>query len=365
MMAGRCPELSRVHAAMHSKKALAGDKDFYKDMAVYYARSILFGATMGTTFCVSSCIMVRLVGGFAFWTALLVPGSISGLSIAVEHIYRRRIVMNTFYNMTLDYLYLRAQVAGLVRRTAAAETAAFMALNGLLLYLLHKAGSKKRSTPVFWFFIPDGERSDQSNEPKRICPVPHKGTCWESAVQATAKYSAVAAALQALRVVMNRGGQIAKSPNVFFSHFLSRKTAAGIASLGGYVLLYKVVRCVLGVRQGADMCHHSAVAGLIAGSAYWLQPNTTILSSALIAIIRLLLDYLPRRAEILVKWPMPELLFALCNGILIHARCMDMAHCPKFIVHMLDTATRNRSQIIYDAYMQQVNRIQFHKQNHT
>lgn len=180
-------------------------------------------------------------------------------------------------------------------------------------------------------------------------------------MQATAKYSAIAAAVQAIRVMMAGGSKILRDPKDFLRQFLSRKTASGIVSLGGYVFLYKVVRCVLAMRYQSDVCHHSAVGGFIAGSAYWLQPNTTILSSALLATIRLALDYLPKRGKKLVGWPMPELLFALCNGILFHARCMDMAHCPKFIIHMMDNATRNRSKIIYNAFLQHVEK--FHKHN--
>lgn len=60
------------------------------------------------------------------------------------------------------------------------------------------------------------------------------------------------------------------------------------------------------------------------------------------SMFQLLHDYLPVTLRFLGRWPMPELLFALCNGILFHARCMDMAHCPKFIIHMMDIATQNR-----------------------
>ena len=40
----------------NSKKALSGDKDFYKELAYYYARSVLFGTVMGGTFTLTACI---------------------------------------------------------------------------------------------------------------------------------------------------------------------------------------------------------------------------------------------------------------------------------------------------------------------
>lgn len=47
---------------------------------------------------------------------------------------------------------------------------------------------------------------------------------------------------------------------------------------------------------GSDESEHSALAGLIAGTTYWLQPNTTILTSAIIANIRvsLTIDLVPK-----------------------------------------------------------------------
>ncbi|XP_052130569.1 uncharacterized protein LOC113207946 [Frankliniella occidentalis] len=289
---------------------------------------------------------------------MLIPGACAGLTIFIDHVNRRKIVMNTFYNMALEYLYVRAQIAGIVRRSAPVDTIAFMVINAMLLSLLHKESTKKKKTPVFWFFIPESERIEINTSTQKTCPVPHKETCWRSALQATTKYSALAGALQALRVVMAKGSTIANDPTTFFREFCSKRTGAGILSVGGYVFLYKVARCALALRYGSDNYQHSAIAGLAAGTAFWLQPNTTILTSALIATIRLLLDYLPRQLKALREWPMPEVLFALCNGILFHARCMDMAHCPRFVIHMMDTATRNRSNTIYNTYLKLINSVQ-------
>ncbi|KAK3932480.1 Transmembrane protein 135 [Frankliniella fusca] len=326
-----------VHIIWNAKKALSGDKEFYADLAHFYSRSIVFGGVMGLLFSTTSCTLSRLLGGFTFWTTLCVPGMCAGLAIFVEHVYRRRIVMHTFYNLALEYLYIRAQLARLVRRTATGETAFFMAVNATLLSLLHKGSATKKKTPVFWFFMPEGENKEAKTSSPKACPVPHRHSCWRSALQVTSKYAGLAAALQALRVVMARGSGVVKSPGSFLGDYFSRKTGAGILSIGGYV-----ARCLLASWYGSDNYQHSALAGLVAGSTYWLQPNTTILTSALIATIRLLLDYLPRQLKVLHEWPMAELLFALCNGILFHARCMDMAYCPRFIIHMMDTVTRKR-----------------------
>lgn len=348
-----------VHLLWNGRKALAGDKAFYRQMAYYYARSIVFGVCVGLTFSVTSCGVVRLTNGFSFWTSVFVPGALSGLAILIEHVYRRRIVMNTFFNMTLHYLYIRAQVAGLVRRTATGETAFFMAANALLMYLLHKASTRKeKKATIFWFYIPESERRESRELRKKRCPAPHKGACWNSALQASARYSALAASLQALRILMSQGGKISSSPMTFIRELISKRTFAGITSIGGYVLLYKIVRCALASWYGYDRCENSAVAGLISGTAYWLQPNTTILISAVTAIIRLLYDYLPKPLSALGQWPMPEILFALCNGILFHARCMDMAHCPMFMIRMMDTATHNRSKLIYATYLKLIDKVQ-------
>ncbi|XP_052132794.1 uncharacterized protein LOC127752155 [Frankliniella occidentalis] len=46
-----------IHIIWNARKAISGDKEFYTDLVHCYARSVMFGGAMGTTFSIVSCTL--------------------------------------------------------------------------------------------------------------------------------------------------------------------------------------------------------------------------------------------------------------------------------------------------------------------
>lgn len=99
--------------------------------------------------------------------------------------------------------------------------------------------------------------------------------------------------------------------------------------------------CALCHYQGFDSPLHALPAGFIAGLAYILQPNLSILM-AVISNLLMIGGRHFRNSQQLPDWPYGELVLALCNGLLYHSRIFHPQCCPGFLINMIDSCTSGK-----------------------
>lgn len=57
---------------------------------------------------------------------------------------------------------------------------------------------------------------------------------------------------------------------------------------------------------------------------------------------QILFSWLYQKGKIPESWPLIEILYCLCQGLLFHARVMHEDVCPKYIVNLMHTVTSNK-----------------------
>ncbi|GBP14649.1 hypothetical protein EVAR_93518_1 [Eumeta japonica] len=101
----------------------------------------------------------------------------------------------------------------------------------------------------------------------------------------------------------------------------------------------KLVVCLLCRSRGHDCAAYALPAGFLAGIAFRASPSTTIALAPLTSTLQILGSWAYQRGALPEHWPLVEILYCLCQGLLFHARVMHEDVCPRYIIDLMHTVT--------------------------
>ncbi|XP_059058474.1 transmembrane protein 135-like [Achroia grisella] len=340
-----------IQILMKGKKL--GKKEMLEQFKLYL-KSGIFGLTVGSSFVTLNCIFRKLFfSQFSYYTTVLLPCTISGLAVYFEPPHRRILVLNLFANLVFEYWVRTLEMKGWLRRSSGRETLIFMLGSAVLFYLMRKERENDKRTPIFWFFTPP-RVSKEVGEPiegyeGRSPACPHKDPCMNYILKGTAKLFGVGCAMTMLRTIIPR---ILTPAKAFKSLKLSHLKLG--LFFGGYIGIYRLVVCLLCRSHGRDSALFAAPAGFLAGLAFRAAPSTPIALAPLTSSLQILSSWAYQKGMIPEHWPVVEILYCLCQGLLFHARVMHEDVCPRYIINLMHTVTSSKADEIQSAFIQKM-----------
>ncbi|KAI8439957.1 hypothetical protein MSG28_001407 [Choristoneura fumiferana] len=277
---------------------------------------------------------------------MFLPSVISGLALYLEPMVRRIPVTNLFANLVFEYWIRTLHMKGFLRRTPGKETILFMIGSAVFFYLLRKERDNEKRTPLFWIFTPP-RVSKEVCEPLsgikgRSAACPHSGECINYILKGTAQLFSAGCAISILRHIIPR---ILTPAKAFKSLKLSHLKLG--VFFGGYIGIYRLIVCLLCRAYGRDSALYALPAGLLAGTAFRASPSLGIALMPMTTSLQILGSWGFQSGLIPEHWPLVEIIFCLCQGLLFQARMMHYEACPRYIVNLMDTVTSKRTEQIY------------------
>ncbi|CAK1579596.1 unnamed protein product [Parnassius mnemosyne] len=319
-----------------------------------YLKSGIFGLTVGSSFVTLNCIFRALFfSKFSYYTTVLLPCTVSGLAVYFEPPYRRVMVVNLFVNLVFEYWLRTLEMKGWLRRSPGKETFIFMLGSAAFFYLMRLERENTKRTPLFWFFTPP-RVSKEVGEPVigikgRSPACPHKGNCINYVLKGTAQLFGVGCLMTTLRTILPR----ILTPTKALKSLRLSHLKLGLF-FGGYIGIYRLVICLLCRTYGKDSALYALPAGFFAGAALRASPSTPIALAPVTSSFQILGSWAYQKGMIPEHWPLVELLYCLCQGLLFHARVMHEDVCPRYIINLMHTVTSSKADEIQAAFIQRI-----------
>ncbi|KAI8420718.1 hypothetical protein MSG28_007946 [Choristoneura fumiferana] len=264
-----------------------------------YLNSGIFGFIVGTSVVTYNCIVRQIFcSRLYYYNTMFLPSVISGLALYLEPMVRRIPVTNLFANLSSPLLDIA---------------------------LFHGA-------PQHFVFSPSH-------------PHPPPATLRRSSVHpsvGTAQLFSAGCAISILRHIIPR---ILTPAKAFKSLKLSHLKLG--VFFGGYIGIYRLIVCLLCRAYGRDSALYALPAGLLAGTAFRASPSLGIALMPMTTSLQILGSWGFQSGLIPEHWPLVEIIFCLCQGLLFQARMMHYEACPRYIVNLMDTVTSKRTEQIY------------------
>ncbi|XP_052754552.1 transmembrane protein 135-like isoform X3 [Galleria mellonella] len=341
----------RIQILMKGKKLT---KKEVLEQSKLYLKSGIFGLTVAGSFVTLNCIFRNLFfSQFSYYNTVLLPCTISGLAVYFEPPHRRILVLNLFVNLVFEYWVRTLEMKGWLRRSPGRETLIFMFSSAVLFYLMRRERENDKRTPIFWFFTPPrvskevGEPIEGFEGRSHACP--HEESCRSYILKGTAKLFGVGCAMTMLRTILPR---ILTPAKAFKSLKLSHLKLG--LFFGGYIGIYRLVVCLLCRSHGRDSALFAVPAGFLAGLAFRAAPSTPIAFAPLTSSLQILSSWAYQKGMIPKNWPIVEVLYCLCQGLLFHARVMHEDVCPRYIINLMHTVTSSKADEIQSAFIEKM-----------
>ncbi|CAH0583191.1 unnamed protein product [Chrysodeixis includens] len=340
-----------IQILMRGKKL--GKKEMIEQFKLYL-KSGIFGLTVGSSFVTLNCIFRALFfSQFSYYTTVLLPCTVSGLAVYFEPPYRRVMVVNLFVNLVFEYWVRTLEMKGWLRRSPGKETLVFMLGSAVFFYLLRLDRENDKRTPLFWFFTPP-RVSKEVGEPVtgiegRSPACPHKGPCINYILRGTAQLFGVGYAMTLLRTIIPK----ILTPRKALGALRLSQLKLGLF-FGGYIGLYRLVVCILCRAHGKDSALYALPAGLLSGLAFRAAPSLPIALAPVTSALQILTSWGYQKGMIPANWPLVELLYCVCQGLLFHARVMHEDVCPRYIINLMHTVTTSKADEIQSAFIQKI-----------
>ncbi|XP_063243573.1 transmembrane protein 135-like isoform X2 [Bacillus rossius redtenbacheri] len=314
----------------------------------------MFSVCMCTPFVPVGCLLSRLVG-YHDHVSVFVPGLLGGFGILAEQPHKRGFLACSFAAMVLEYVLRQLEECGVFRVSRSLAALLFMASNGLLMYLLRREQSFPRAgtSKNMWLFYPppvrrkntakqeklSGEKDSVKSVP-HVCP--HEGSCLNHVLMGAGKYALMGVGLQLVRKGLPRLRGPASLPAVLLGSLRDRHSTRLGMFLGAYVGIYSAVSCALNQLTGRDSELHAVSAGVLAGLAYWIQPNLAFALTGFTTALMMLARHLAQQETVPSVPGLLAVLFAACFGILLHARAFEDHLCPRLATSITSATTNGR-----------------------
>ncbi|XP_063827304.1 transmembrane protein 135-like isoform X1 [Ostrinia nubilalis] len=319
-----------------------------------YIKSGIFGLTVGSSFVTLNCIFRKLFfSQFSYYTTVLLPCTISGLAVYFEPPYRRVLVANLFVNLVFEYWLRTLEMKGWLRRSPGKETLIFMMGSAIFFYLLRLDRENEKRTPLFWFFTPP-RVSKEVGKPMtgiegKSPACPHSEPCINYILKGTAQLFGVGCAMTIVRTILPK----ILTPTKALKSLKMSHLKLGLF-FGGYIGIYRLVVCLLCRSQGRDSALYALPAGFLAGAAFRASPSTAISIGPITSALQILGSWGYRNGTIPAHWPLVELLYCVCQGLLFHARVMHEDVCPRYIINLISTVTSTKADIIQTNFIEKL-----------
>ncbi|XP_039275776.1 transmembrane protein 135-like [Nilaparvata lugens] len=276
------------------------------------------------------------MGRFHYYIFPGLTSALSAVSIFLENPKKRGVTVTSFLYLMFEVFVRYLEEFNYIHRTTGFETFVFMICSAALLYLLRIVKHQKSN---LWFFLPPSFGKSKITDDKRhYCP--HRGSCWDDIINNTAKYFGFGVLVQWLRATVPKFRKILKEPSLL-NPFNLKTLKLGVFT-GLYVMTYKMTSCFLCRYRKEDSPLHAIPSGLLAGLAYIIRPDLTVI---LIAICNLLTlsEYHFKDKGLLPKWPFSEVAYIIASGILFHSQMVIPNCTPKQFVNLMHSFSYGKS----------------------
>ncbi|KAF9791648.1 hypothetical protein SFRURICE_020047, partial [Spodoptera frugiperda] len=330
-----------IQILMRGKKL--GKKEMLEQFKLYL-KSGIFGLTVGSSFVTLNCIFRKLFfSEFSYYNTVLLPCTVSGLAVFCEPPYRR----------VFEYWVRTLEMKGWLRRSPGKETLVFMLGSALFFYLMRLDRDNNKRTPLFWFFTPP-RVSKEVGEPMtgihgRSPACPHKEPCINYVLKGTLQLFGVGCAMTMLRTLIPK----ILTPVKAFKSLKMSHMKLGLF-FGGYIGIYRLVVCLLCRAHGKDSAMYAIPAGFLSGLAFRASPSLPISLAPVTSSLQILGSWGYQKGMIPENWPLVEILYCLCQGLLFHARVMHEDVCPRYIINLMHTVTSSKADEIQSAFIKKM-----------
>ncbi|RZF36344.1 hypothetical protein LSTR_LSTR008825 [Laodelphax striatellus] len=276
------------------------------------------------------------MGRFHYYIFPGLTSTLSAFSIFLENPKKRGVTVTSFLYLMFEVVVRYLEEFNYIHRTTASETFVFMITSAALLYLLRIV---KQQKSYLWFFLPPALKKSRNNDDKsHYCP--HRGSCWDDIINNTAKFFGFGVLVQWLRSTVPRFRKILGEPSLL-NPFTMKNLKLGVFT-GLYVMTYKMTSCLLCRYRKEDSPLHAIPSGLLAGLAYIIRPDLTVI---LIAFCNLLMlsEYHFKDKGLLPSWPFSEVAYIIASGVLFHNQMAIPSCTPKQFVNLMHSFSNGRS----------------------
>ncbi|KAI4459138.1 hypothetical protein MML48_6g00001697 [Holotrichia oblita] len=158
--------------------------------------------------------------------------------------------------------YLLSQAFAYARTVAYGVTFSILLFGSLCLFLFYPTRSLLEEYP------------STTSSPQSHCS--HKKSCFDYGYKGSFKFFCMGYLLEFIKNILPRTGRIFSRPKILSQMLFSRRNVLFGLFFGSYVFLYRQIGCYLRKKNGKELPIHSVIAGLLAGSTYYLKPNRQI-----------------------------------------------------------------------------------------
>ncbi|XP_057658940.1 uncharacterized protein LOC130895583 [Diorhabda carinulata] len=294
-------------------------------------RTVFYGFLMGTFTFGSICLLAKTFG-LHFYTALLVPGLISGTSILVESKENQNLNTLMFFNSFLE------TCLNALRLSSVQQTALFMITSGILMHLFEKR-NKEIDFNYFWFFIPKLKNDKYRKNRKSLKQI------GEISLQAFFKYSLVGVGINLTKRLLGKLNSIFKDPKKIFDVIFHKSNIYFGLFVGVYVGLYMAISSYLELNDQTKEWR-GLISGIISGITYICCPTIQVLVLALTTTLQMIYHRFCEKYKITDHFYQRLLIFQLTHAINLHNKFFNDEICSPYYDKMIDACTNNVSAII-------------------
>ncbi|XP_008190486.2 uncharacterized protein LOC103312205 [Tribolium castaneum] len=306
-------------------------KHFLKNLLQNVLRSECFGVSFGALIIATICLQRHFTERFHYYSLLLLPGVVAGISLRWEHPRNRQLNTILWASLVVEALFKNSYYFKIFSYSPVKETLIFMIFSSLLMHLF--VNRDKKHIPFnLWFYKP--------SHPKKF-----KFTLWNYFIEIS-KYFGFGYGLNSVRCVLKDAKMVFKNPLQFVRKTIFNRSNVKFGIIiGAYVGLFRGVSVLLQKYTDFERAN-AAIAGLVAGLSYYIQPNMTVLTTAIVTVFQILCQQIATKPKFR-KIPFAELIFMFCNGILFFNRIVAPVTCPKYYMNMLRITGNGELEKIY------------------
>nr|XP_022919296.1 transmembrane protein 135-like [Onthophagus taurus] len=331
-------------------------RKFVEEQILGYLRSVAYGVSFGSLFLISCCTISKI---WINYFIVMQAGAVGALSLLIESTENKNMDKILFFNQLIEIFINVLTSKRIIIRNRWTETLAFMLVTSNLMYLF-KTRKIKQKIPLLWFYP---ERSIYNVSEKRngfpldeLCQ--HKKSCFDYSLDGGYNFFFIGYLLEIVRKFLPKMYIYVNTPKLIPLLLLHKDNLMMGSFLGGFVFIYRSIRCYFQQKERKELPSHTLIAALIASGTYVIKPNIQIFIIALTTTLQLLWEKFSFYFNLPKKISYSQLLFCISGGILLHYRIMMPDQCPKYVKNMVDIATNNMSTTLQNRFFADIKEIE-------
>ncbi|XP_023296341.2 uncharacterized protein LOC111679080 [Lucilia cuprina] len=313
------------------------NKEKLKKTLEYYLSCSVVGFCMGYTTNFLICLLRYICGQFGYYSFLFMP---SFLAANILYLGPDRVINlyeTTIFQCTFETFFLMRK--NLISRTIAnsriIQTGLFMTCSAIILHAKQMFNAKG-----FWLLTPNPKIKTMENiEKYSKCELHPQISCKQYLFDGMRKYFILGLSLDIIKMLMSEVKPMTNQSK--FMGKLKNFRIRSMALFAAYIGIYRFANCWFNSKHYWSNIKNHILSAFLAGSCYYLYPQSTLFSFALVQAIRSLwtifemsnIDSKNVMLKQLLAIPYARILYPFALGNMVHLLVMQ----PKYISHLAAT----------------------------